>query len=174
MLLKNMFSTLLLVLTLASCSSENSNTDDVRSTNNNQVEIDNTPKVLESPEIHFQVTGYNSGKANLVGLYTDQQYLLDTATIQNGGKITFKKGDPYQPGMAFLLLPDQSFFQLLISEDQTFTMKAIKGDYVGSMQVEGSIDNQLLYENLKFEAEWQPKVNVVNNKFKTLQVNSSS
>lgn len=124
--------------------------------------VHSADRPLESPDIQFRLNGYSGGQATLVGMFTDQQYMLDTARIDGQGRVRFNRQEPYQPGLAFLLLPDQSFFQLLISDDQTFTMETAKGNFVQAMKVEGSTDNELLYRNLAFEAGWQPRVNEVN------------
>jgi len=163
-----MLSLILSVLLFASCNSKPADVVSEKTHVKTKIEQNGTPTDLESPEITFKINGFSGGKASLIGMYTGQQYLLDTALIDNSGIVTFKKEEPYQPGMAFLLLPDQSYFQLLISDDQTFTLSTAKGDYVKSMQVKGSIDNQLLFENLKFEAAWQPKVNEVNGRLNGL------
>jgi len=84
------------------------------------------------------------------------------------GRVTFKRSEPYQPGMVYLLLPDQSFFQFMITEDQTFSMTTDKGNYVPSMKIQGSIDNEIMYKNLVFEAEYQPKLNEVSKRLSGL------
>ena len=123
---------------------------------------------LESPDISINVKGVTSGKATLIGMFTEQQYMLDEATFDDLGNLRFKREEPYQPGMAFILLPDQSFLQLLIDADQTFEMTTTLGNLINGMQVSGSLENELLYRNLSFEMNHQPKINAVNQQLKTL------
>lgn len=143
---------------------------------NNGVEseatTDNTAVIkdrrLENPVIRIKVNGVRSGQATLIGMFTDQQYRLDTASFRSNGELVFRKNEPYQPGLAFVLLPDQSYFQVMIDADQTFEMTTTLGNLVNDMQVIGSLENELLYKNLKFEAEYQPKVNALNAQLKGL------
>lgn len=125
-------------------------------------------RVLESPDIQMTIRGFSGGTAYLIGMLNEQQYRLDTAVIQSDGSLHFKKDEPYQPGLAFLLLPDKNYFQVLIDADQTFSMTTSKGRLVSDMKVSGSLDNELLYENLRFEEAYNPKVNALNQRLKKM------
>lgn len=142
----------------------------------NQGQVDDTPQqpvsserqLAEPPDMTFQVSGFTDGEAILIGLFTEQQFRISGAPIDANGTVHFKQEQPFQEGLAFLMMPDQSYFQLLISEDQTFTMRTKKGNYVGAMEIEGSVDNELLYDNLRYDLKWQPKVNEANAQLKNL------
>lgn len=120
-----------------------------------------TPAQLEPPDIRVQVQGLTGGTAYLVGHYAEQRFRADSAAVDGSGQMLFKRAEPYQPGFYFIYLPDNNALQMLVDADQTFSMATRVGDFVGSMKVEGSLDNELLYRNLKFEQEMQPKFQVV-------------
>jgi len=48
-------------------------------------------------------------------------------------------------------LPNNTNIQMLVDLDQTFTMTTTLGNLVGDMKVEGSLDNQIMYDAMKFE-----------------------
>lgn len=121
---------------------------------------------LENPNITVEVEGLGSGMCHLIGIYTDQFFMADSA-MASGGKMVFKKNEPYQPGFYYLRLPDRrTTLQLLIDADQTFKMKTKMNNLNGGMKVEGCIDNELLYQTLKYEGAQQPEFNRINNSLK--------
>ena len=125
-------------------------------------------RTLENPNIKVEIEGLGSGVCHLIGVYTDQFFMADSV-MATGGKLTLKKNEPYQPGFYYLRLPDRrTTIQMLIDQDQTFTMKTKMNNLVNGMQVEGSLDNQLLFQTLKFEASQQSDFNRVNGQLKTL------
>lgn len=104
-----------------------------------------------SPEIRLRVEGYTQGTAQLVGMFTDQQFRLDTARIDASGTMIFTRQEPYPQGLVFALLPDQSLVQILLDENQRFELSTKKGQIAEAMVVTGSLENTLLYENLRYE-----------------------
>ena len=113
---------------------------------------------LESPLITVRVAGLGAGTARLIGTFTDQRFLVDSAQISSTGEMVFQRQEPYQPGFVYLVFPGNQFVQLLIDADQTFTMTTRMNDLIGSMEVEGSLDNELLYRNLKYEKGYQERL----------------
>ena len=115
----------------------------------------------ERSKIVITANGYAGGSAYLIGYFTGQQYLMDSAKVDAAGKMVFERDSIYQQGLAFIMLPDKSYFPFLLSEDQEFEMTTVKGDLQGKMQITGSIDNELYYKNDKFEKDHQKKINEV-------------
>jgi len=117
---------------------------------------------LESPDIKIQVSGLAAnGEASLIGVFTGNNFKAAVSPISGDGQFNFKKDEPLFPGMYFVLLPDNRNFQILVDEDQTFSLKTNTNDLVNSMVVEGSTENQLLYNNLRYEADYQKKFAVL-------------
>src|SRR5207253_912929 len=57
--------------------------------------------------------------------------------------------------------PDKAYAQMLVANDQQFTLEFNKADAANTMKVKNSLDNELMYENLKFEAELQKRFDPV-------------
>ncbi len=113
----------------------------------------------EKPNITVRVQGLQSGAvAKLIGSFEGQNYLADSSLIDQNGQMVFKKGEAYFPGLLYLLLPGDLNIQILVDLDQTFTMNTSLGNLVGDTKVDGSVDNQLLYESLKFDEQQRTKV----------------
>jgi thiol-disulfide isomerase/thioredoxin len=123
---------------------------------------------LENPDIKIQVSGLAAGgEVSLIGVFTGQNFKAAVSPISGDGQFNFKKDEPFFPGMYFVLLPDNRNFQILVDEDQTFSLKTNTNDLVNSMVVEGSLENQLLYDNLRYEADYQQKFGVLAQQMKS-------
>ncbi|MFT4760715.1 MAG: peroxiredoxin [Paraglaciecola sp.] len=116
----------------------------------------NNPKAT-APNIEIKVENLNAGMAYLISFFQGQNYRLDSAVIDANGRMVFEHTEPYRSCFAYAVFPDQSNLQLLIDADQQFSMTTNKNNLVGAMKIDGSLDNQLLYENLQFQAGLQPK-----------------
>lgn len=123
----------------------------------------------EKPEIKIQVSGLNGGIATLVGVFTDQNYKADSVAIDPTGQMVFKRDSAYFPGLYYLVLPQNRTLQLLLDLDQTFTMKTSMNNPFMDMQVEGSVDNQLLYDAMRFEESQRTLFQAVSQKMAGLK-----
>ncbi len=92
----------------------------------------------------------------MIGTFEGNNYRADSAQIGANGQIVFKRQEAYFPGLLYLLLPGDLNLQMLVDLDQTFTMTTSLNNLLGDMKVDGSIDNQLLYDALKFEEKQRP------------------
>lgn len=127
---------------------------------------------LESPDIQIQIQGTPAGTAYLIGSFADQNYRADSAQIDAAGAFRFQREEPYKPGLYYAFYSNNGAFQVMIDADQTFSMAANAADVVGSMQVSGSLDNELLYKNLQYEAMMQPRFQAAAQKMQGAAVGS--
>jgi peroxiredoxin len=140
---------------------------DTGSTNSNK-ELASTPSTsnLESPEVKIHVNGMSPGMAQLIGTFGDQQFRMDTATINQNGDLIFKRAEPYTPGFYIVLFPDQSQLQLLIDTHQKFSVESQAGRFVQMTQVTGNPDSEMLYENLRFQESQRAHIREVSAQIK--------
>jgi peroxiredoxin len=110
--------------------------------------------------------------AYLIGTFQENNFGIDSARVDASGKFVFQNKQPYHIGTVFCLLPNNSNFQILMDQDQTFSMKTKAADLYGSMQVQGSIDNELLYQSIKFDEGQRPKLQAVAAKMAGFAANS--
>ncbi len=123
---------------------------------------------LESPDFSIQIQGAPAGKGYLMSFYRETRFVADSAQVNSQGKVTFKREEPYEPGLYYVFFSDQSAVQFLIDADQTFSLATSVNNIVQSMQVEGSLENELLYKNLKFEAEYSPRFSAVGSQLRSI------
>ena len=124
----------------------------------------------ESENLDFtvKVRGYQGGgEASLIGSLTGNNFKAMVTPIGADGTMRFQKDEPLPSGMYFLLLPDNRNMQILIDEDQTFTMTTDNTDLVNSMEVKGNKESELLYDNLRYEADYQAKFTALTTQMKS-------
>lgn len=119
-------------------------------------------------DINITVRGMTDGPVLLIGFFETDQYRVDSSYIQNE-KVRFRKKTGYDQGFYFVFLPDRSTLQLLLGEDQEFSLTTTAGDFNFGTTVEGSIDNELLYESQRFQAELNDKVINLDNQLQSMQ-----
>ncbi len=108
---------------------------------------------IDSTLIDATITGTPAGVVRLVGTYCDQNYLADSTFSDAQGHFTIKRKSALAPGFYYFLLPGSKNFSILIDQDQRFTLQAKADDLMNTMQVTGSLNTQLLYENFKFQSQ---------------------
>lgn len=106
--------------------------------------------------IKLQLNGYTEGGGlcRLIGMFGDQNYVADTATLSPSGSLTFERAEGYKSGMYFILLPNKTNLQVLfVKEEPHFSMTADFQRPIETAQFVGSKENVLLYESLKYQID---------------------
>ena len=155
---------LMLSVVLFACGSTSSEPE------NNET-LNQTPEEVVDGKLSLEVSikGASNDLAKLLGVFGNQNFIADSARSDTNGKFVFDADTLLPSGFYYLMLgSDNSYFQLVLDKDQEFKLEATKGDYVNSMRVEGCLDNELLYKNLKFEAEFGTRLQPVNKQLAAL------
>ena len=112
----------------------------------------------DSTLIDVTIEGIPAGMVRIVGTYGDQNYLADSTIADANGHFVVKRQHPLYPGYYFFLLPGQKNFPFLVDTDQHFTLHAKASDLIGTMQVDGCLNTELLYQNLVFQSIQDPEL----------------
>ncbi len=114
----------------------------------------------------------STGQAKMIAFFLDQSYVIDTATMVDG-KVTFKKEEGYPQGFYYIVMPGgEDFFQIILNEDQEFTVKFDTRDKVNSVQISGSKELELMYKTATYEEEINQKVTPLIDIIKSADKNS--
>ena len=112
-------------------------------------------------EIDFELKNYEGDTVIVGNYYADKQVVKDTVIGKNG-KFEYEGADPLQPGVYFLLLPeDNNFMQFFLDgKDHKFEMN---WDVKKSSDVsfKGSKDNETFSKYMKFIAEKRPQADKI-------------
>lgn len=135
----------------------------------------NTETVADgSLKMEVVIAGAANDQAKLLGVFGNQNFIADSASSDANGTFVFEADTLLPAGFYYLMLgSDNSYFQVVLDKDQEFKLTTTKGDYVNTMKVEGCLDNELLYKNLKFEADFNNRLQPINNQLAGLTEGSA-
>ncbi len=115
--------------------------------------IVNSLMAQEGHKIEVEIKDFGSDKAFLAYYYWDKQYIQDTAVVKEG-KFIFSGDSRLDQGIYMVVLPPKNtYFEVMVGEDQTFKITTDTLDLAGHVKVEGSVENQLFYENIQYLAK---------------------
>ncbi len=102
-------------------------------------------------EIKVKIDGFSEKELFLAYHYGGSQYIKDTVNVGTDGYFTFAGEEALDCGLYLAVLPpNNDIFQILIEDNQHFSMTTQKEDLVGAMQVKDSKNNIQFYEYLQF------------------------
>lgn len=161
MLLRNLLVLLLISLGCALSSCSNSSGEGASS---------GSVEASSAAEIDITVNGASAGTVRLGGYFGAQQFLVDTFQMDAKGRVTLSRPDSVFPwGYYVLILPDdQNYVQLLLGADQEFSMETELSDVNGKMKVKGDPSNELYYENIQWETDYNKRITPINSQLEGL------
>ena len=154
----NLFAHLLVAAVFWSCSGSPVSEKESAETN----EVDRPEGKMH---VEISIDGAGNDLAKLLGVYGNQNFLVDSAKSDANGLFVFDADTLLPKGFYYVMLrSDNSYFQMLMGDDQEFSLSSIKGNYIESVKVDGDLDNQLLYSNLQFESDFNKRLTPVKEK----------
>ncbi len=109
--------------------------------------------------IEVELNNYDQQELYLGYYFGNNTYLNDTARLNANGRFVFEGEEPLAGGVYLLVMaPDNQYFQILVDPDnQKFSLKGTAPDPTADVQFEGSIDNNLFYDYLRFLGDRRPQ-----------------
>jgi thiol-disulfide isomerase/thioredoxin len=123
--------------------------------------------------IKIKLNGYKEKELLLAYYFGDKQYVKDTVAINPQGYFVFE-GKEKLPGGVYMVVmqPNSTYFQLVVSDqEQHFTVIANAEEPVKDIKIEGSPDNKLLYEYLKYLGDKRPLADTMRAQLERLKDN---
>jgi thiol-disulfide isomerase/thioredoxin len=134
---------------------------------NAQTLADLLQKKKQGHTINGEITGLKDSTVMLAYYFGGKQYATDTAEVVNG-KFSFKGDKELKGGMYLVVLGNQQYFDLIVSE-QNFSFTTKLTDLIGSMIFKNSKENPPFYEYLNFITEMQKEVTPVRQQMETAE-----
>ncbi|MEL7118329.1 MAG: redoxin domain-containing protein [Bacteroidota bacterium] len=106
----------------------------------------------QATNIHIKVNGLSSNWIYLHDVYENKKSRIDSAFVDDQGNAYFKRDELFAQGYYNLILPDSTVLDVLLDEDQVFSLETTYPNLVTDMQITGSTENEILYTLLKYEA----------------------
>ena len=107
---------------------------------------------LRAYEIRLELSNAPQKVIYLGYYHGDKQYIVDTAVLEEETGL-FKGENDLDEGLYFVLLTKRKFFDLLITEDQKFRLKADCRRIALSIKISGHSENEAFYEILRRNKE---------------------
>ncbi|MFM2377285.1 MAG: hypothetical protein RLZZ165_2382 [Bacteroidota bacterium] len=119
-------------------------------------------------EATFHIAHAPDSFARIIVTIGSTNFLIDSMKPVNG-TYHIKMDTALNSGLYFLVVNSQVAYQFLLDQDQTFTLTSDLTDPIRSAKVEGSLDNQLLYENLRWEQAFQARLQPLDSQLRAMQ-----
>ena len=121
----------------------------------------------EGHDIKITVKGFKEGSTCILGnYYGDKQYIKDSAKVGPKGELEFKGKEKYPQGIYILIPDNKKYFDLVMDENQHFSLESDTADYISNMKVKGSDENNFFYSYQKFIVTQQKLVEPLRNLLK--------
>ncbi len=98
--------------------------------------------------IHFE--GVADEQCYLAYHFGNRQYMRDTTYIDKDGNAVFADDERLGPGLYLVVLDDDTNFEVVIDNNQHFSISADPEDIMGTLSFDGSPENNLFYDYLDF------------------------
>ena len=116
-------------------------------------------------KIEGEISGIEDTEIILAYYFGGKQYAKDTALSKNG-KFIFTGDEKLDGGMYLVVLPDQKWFDIIISE-QNFSFKTSLNNLIGDMSFTNSNENTPFYKYLNYINLKQQEVAPIREELKT-------
>lgn len=124
--------------------------------------------------IEISVTGLEAEQVYIAYHLGNKQYIQDTIAATNG--VAIFEGEERLDGGIYLIVlpPDNNYFEVIIAEDQHFSIKTDVADLVGNMKIKGCTENELFYENLQTISEIGLETTALEKSLKEMEADSET
>ncbi|MCY7411116.1 MAG: DUF5106 domain-containing protein [Chitinophagales bacterium] len=106
--------------------------------------------------------------------YGDKQYIIDTVKSDKSGTAVFTGKNKLDGGLYLFVFPDKRYFEIIVDQEQYFSMETQWEDPIKNMKVKGSKDNELFYGYLNHAILLQHESADIQKKFTTAKTKSDS
>jgi thiol-disulfide isomerase/thioredoxin len=104
----------------------------------------------EGYQITVNIKGQSNTEYFLAYHFGSRQYLQDTAQVNIAGQAVFSGQERLTPGLYLVVMEDDRNFELIIDQNQTFSVSVDPEDFVETAEFENSPDNEAFYDYIRF------------------------
>lgn len=113
--------------------------------------------------LSVKIDGYSGGHVKLIGIYGDQNYIVDSFPIQQNGAVFLTKDSLLHQGLYYLLLPDYKNFSFLLDHHQSFSITTSKSSIIASLKAHDNLCNRLYFESLQLQEKQDSIQKIIQN-----------
>ncbi len=121
------------------------------------------PGGLSQPgyQISFRIAGLADSSVYLAYHLGDKQYIRDTVVVGNDGSGSFTGNETLPEGIYMIVLPGNKYFEILVSDDQNFSLECSNNDTFNTLRFSGSDINNRFIEYQKTWVAMQQKASAI-------------
>jgi hypothetical protein len=105
-------------------------------------------------EINLNINGLRDSTVFLAYHLGDKQYIKDTIKLDNTGSAVIKGTESLPQGIYMIVLPGMKYFEMLMSQDQQFSVSCNYNDFFNSLKFTGSEENTAFMD---YQKKWISK-----------------
>jgi thiol-disulfide isomerase/thioredoxin len=117
-----------------------------------------------SYSIEIKLDNYPDSVLYLVNYYGTTNQLKDTAELDKG-KFIFEGNEKLPGGIYLVVTKARSYFELLVDQEQKFSVQTDYNDFVTGAKFSGSNDNAMFYEYLNFLGKKDKERKAINKEY---------
>lgn len=129
-----------------------------------------TASFSQGYNIQLKIDGLKDTSIYLAYYLGDRKYVIDTARLDNRGISAFKGYKTLEEGLYLVILPNKTFFDIIISKDQDFAMVTDTAYLMMNLKIKDSKENQTFSDyqkhmvfNQKISAELRKRISMNKN-----------
>jgi len=131
-------------------------------------------QVKNGYEIQVTISGLRDSSLYLAYHFGDKQYVTDTVKLDTKGQGLFSGRESLPQGIYMIVLPGRKYFELLITENQFFSLSCSYKDFFNTLKFTKSVINS---EFIDYQKKWvamQKKASAINSRFQSNKSNRDS
>jgi peroxiredoxin len=103
--------------------------------------------------IRFRIAGLQDTTVYLGYYYGESTFVRDTARVNKQGQFVFDGKQALPQGIYFLVLNKTRLFDMVVGNNQHFSIETRTDDYIRHAVITGDEDNTLFFDNMKYNME---------------------
>ena len=111
--------------------------------------------------IEVKIDGLRDTTLMLGYHFGEKKFVADTALIDSRGVAVFQRDTLLPGGMYLVILPERTYFDILLGENQRFSLSTSTQDLFANLRFVGSPENNQFLEYQKFMGEMQRRMEVL-------------
>lgn len=108
-------------------------------------------------QIEVQIDGLRDTSLLLGYHYGDKKFVCDTAQVNSKGVAVFTGDSLLKGGIYLVILPDKTYFEVIVADNQHFTVKTTKDKFLDNIKFEKSEENDLFVDYQRFMIDMQKR-----------------
>lgn len=102
-------------------------------------------------KISLTISGMENSFVSIAFHMGDKQYIKDTVITDEAGRGVFSGDESLEQGLYMVVMPDNRLFDIIIPDDQHFSLECNKDDFINTLSFDGSDENKYFVD---YQKEW--------------------